>query len=623
MTTLGLTHDLTEHELFDLGQQLRVDSVRAAAAAGSGHPTSSMSAADLMAVLLARHLRYDFDRPDHPGNDRFILSKGHASPLLYAAYKAAGAISEAEMLTFRKAGSRLEGHPTPRLPWVEVATGSLGQGLPVAVGEALAGKRLDHADYRVWVLCGDSEMAEGSIWEAAEHAGHEHLDNLIAIVDVNRLGQRGPTRHGHDLDAYARRFAAFGWHTVEVDGHDAAAVDRAYTEAVSTVGQPTVVVARTLKGKGVAAVENREGMHGKPLPDVDESIEELGGARDLHVQVAPPPPVQARHVSRTGRLELPSYDRGDEVATRNAFGEALTALGTARGDVVVLDGEVGDSTRAEFFAKEHPERYFECYIAEQQLVAGAVGMAARGWLPFAATFAAFLTRAHDFVRMAAVSGADIKVCGSHAGVAIGQDGPSQMGLEDLAMFRSVHGSTVLYPCDANQTAQLVAQLADRPGIGYLRTTRGATPVLYGPDETFPIGGSKVLRSSTEDRLTIVAAGVTVFEALSAADALAEDGIRCRVIDLYSVKPVDRETLREAADRTGCLLTVEDHREEGGLGDAVAEAFADGRPTPRMVRLAVRSLPGSASPDEQLHAAGIDAEAIAAGARLLVENAVVS
>ncbi|WP_374119290.1 transketolase [Streptomyces odontomachi] len=622
MTTLGLTHDLTMHELFDLGQQLRVDSVREADAAGSGHPTSSMSAADLMAVLLARHLRYDFDRPEHPGNDRFILSKGHASPLLYAAYKAAGAISEAELLTFRKEGSRLEGHPTPRLPWVEVATGSLGQGLPTAVGEALAGKRLDHADYRVWALCGDSEMAEGSIWEAAEHAGYEHLDNLIAIVDVNRLGQRGPTRHGHDLDAYARRFAAFDWHTIEVDGHDADAIDLAYTEATSTVGQPTVILARTLKGKGVASVENREGMHGKPLPDAAEAIEELGGMRDLHVSVQPPPAVHQRHVARSGHLELPTYDKGDQVATRNAFGAAVTALGTARGDVVVLDGEVGDSTRAEFFAKEHPDRYFECYIAEQQLVASAVGMAARGWLPYASTFAAFLTRAHDFLRMASVSGVDINVAGSHAGVAIGQDGPSQMGLEDLAMFRGLHGSTVLYPCDANQTGHLVAQLADRPGIGYLRTTRGATPVIYGPDETFPVGGSKLLRSSSEDRLTIVAAGVTVFEALSAADALAEDGIRCRVIDLYSLKPVDKNALREAAEHTGCLLTVEDHHEEGGIGDAVLDAFDDGRPMPRMVRLAVRTMPGSASPDQQMHAAGIDAEAIAAGARLLIENAMV-
>ncbi|MBY8345959.1 MULTISPECIES: transketolase [Streptomyces] len=610
-------------ELVELAQQLRVDSVRASNAAGSGHPTSSMSAADLLAVLLANHFRYDFERPDHPGNDRFVLSKGHASPLLYAAYKAAGAIDDAELLTFRKQDSRLEGHPTPRrLPWVETATGSLGQGLPVGVGIALAGKRLDHNGYRVWVLCGDSELAEGSVWEAAEHAAYENLDNLTAILDVNRLGQRGPTRHGHDLDAYARRFQAFGWHTVEVDGHDVDAVDRAYGEAISTTGQPTVIIARTLKGKGVAAVQDREGLHGKPLPEADEAIAELGGRRDLRVQVHEPSAARMLHAVRSGHLELPRWDEGEEVATRDAYGQALTALGTGRGDVVALDGEVGDSTRSEFFAKEHPERYFECYIAEQQMVATAVGLATRGWVPYAATFAAFLTRAHDFVRMAAVSGAGINLVGSHAGVAIGQDGPSQMGLEDLAMMRSVHGSTVLYPCDANQTARLVAAMADCEGIRYLRTSRGKSKVIYGPDEEFAVGGSKVLRSSPDDRLTLVAAGVTVPEALAAAEALERDGIRARVIDLYSVKPVDRDTLRRAAEETGCLVTVEDHHEEGGIGDAVLDAFLDGRPVPRLVRLAVRTMPGSASPEEQLHAAGIDAEAIAAAGKLLVEEAVV-
>ncbi|MFE2261416.1 transketolase [Streptomyces griseosporeus] len=610
-------------ELVELGQQLRVDSVRAAASAGSGHPTSSMSAADLMAVLLAHHLRYDFDRPAHPGNDRFVLSKGHASPLLYAAYKAAGAIDDAELLTFRELGSRLEGHPTPRrLPWVETATGSLGQGLPVGVGLALAGKRLDHTGYRVWVLTGDSELAEGSVWEAAEHAAYEHLDNLTAIVDVNRLGQRGPTRHGHDLDAYARRFQAFGWHTIEVDGHDVDAVDRAYGEALSTVGQPTVILARTLKGKGVQGVEDREGLHGKPLPEADDAIAQLGGERNLRVEVHEPPAVRALRSMSTAPVDLPTWEKGEEVATRDAYGRALAALGSGRGDVVALDGEVSDSTRAEFFAKEHPDRYFECYIAEQQLVAAAIGIAARGWVPYASTFAAFLTRAYDFVRMASVSGARINLVGSHAGVSIGQDGPSQMGLEDLAMMRAVHGSTVLHPCDANQTARLVAAMAGLDGIGYLRTLRGKTPVIYGPEEDFPVGGSKVLRSSDRDRLTLVAAGITVPEALAAADTLAADGIDVRVIDLYSVKPVDRHTLHRAAEETGCLLTVEDHHPEGGIGDAVAEAFADGRPVPRLVRLAVRTMPGSASPDEQLHAAGIDAESIAAAAKLLVEEAIV-
>ncbi|MEU0371715.1 transketolase, partial [Streptomyces sp. NPDC006283] len=468
---------MQDEQLAELAQQLRVDAVRAADAAGSGHPTSSMSAAELGAVLLARHLRYDFGRPEHPGNDRLVLSKGHASPLLYALYRAAGAIDDEELLTFRQRGSRLEGHPTPRLPWVDVATGSLGQGLPVGVGMALAGKRLDQIPYRVWVVSGDSEMAEGSVWEAVEHAAFERLDNLTLILDVNRLGQRGPTRFGWDLDAYARRLQAFGWHTVEIDGHDVRAVDDALSEAAATVGRPTAVIARTEKGRGVSAVQDQEGKHGKPLPDAQEAIEELGGVRTATVEVQPPPQARVLHARRTAGLTLPVYEVGDEVATRTAYGQALAALGSARTDVVALDAEVGDSTRTEYFAKEHPGRHFQCYIAEQQLVAAAVGMYARGYVPFASTFAAFLTRAHDFVRMAAVSRASINLVGSHAGVAIGQDGPSQMGLEDLAMFRSVPGSTVLYPCDAHQTARLVAAMADLPNVSYLRTSRADMPVL--------------------------------------------------------------------------------------------------------------------------------------------------
>ncbi|MGW0560687.1 transketolase [Streptomyces sp. NPDC003016] len=617
---------MDSEQLIQLGQQLRVDAVRAADAAQSGHPTSSMSAADLAAVLLAGHLHYDFDRPDHPGNDRFILSKGHASPLLYAMYRAAGAVDDEELLTYRRLGSRLEGHPTPRLPWVDVATGSLGQGLPVGVGVALAGKRLDQVPYRVWVLSGDSEMAEGSVWEAVEHAADQRLDNLTLVVDVNRLGQRGPTRHGWDLAAYTRRLRAFGWHTVEVDGHDVEAVDAAFNEARSTTGRPTAVVARTRKGRGVAAVEDQEGKHGKPLEDAGEAIEELGGPRFVRVEVSRPHTARSSDAPAAGPLELPRYERGDEVATRNAYGEALAALGSARPDVVALDGEVSDSTRAQFFAKEHPDRFFECYIAEQQLVAAAVGMQTRGYVPYASSFAAFLTRAHDFVRMAAVSRAGINVVGSHAGVAIGEDGPSQMGLEDLAMFRAVHGSTVLYPCDANQTAHLVAAMAEGDGrsrgVRYLRTSRGAMPVLYGPDEEFPVGGSKLLRSGDDDRLTLLAAGVTVHEALRAADLLAQDGLPVRVVDLYSVKPVDERAVQAAAEATGCLVTVEDHHPQGGLGDAVAEVFADGRPVPRLVRLAVGNMPGSATEQEQLNASGIDADSIAAAVKLLVEKAVV-
>ncbi len=612
---------MERHDLWrELGQQLRVDSVRAAAVTKSGHPTSSMSAADLTAVLLAEYLHYDFDNPDDPRNDHLVFSKGHASPLLYSLFKAAGAITDDELLTFRKFGSPLEGHPTPVLPWVDVATGSLGQGLPYGVGIALAGKRLDRLPYRTWVLCGDSEIAEGSVWEAFEHAAHEKLDNLTAIIDVNRLGQRGETMHGWDLDSYANRAEAFGWHAIEIDGHDVEAIDRAYAEAVSTEGQPTVVVARTIKGKGVKAVENKEGMHGKALDDPEAAVEELGGIRDIRVDVAKPEgpkPTLQQTVAKS--IELPKYELGEEVATRKAYGDALKALGDARSDIVALDGEVSNSTYAEIFAEAHPERYFEMYIAEQQMVAAAVGIQVRGWKPFASTFAAFFTRAYDFVRMAAISRANLRLCGSHAGVSIGEDGPSQMGLEDLAVFRAVHGSTVLYPSDGNQTAKLVAAMADLDGISYLRTTRSATPVIYEAGEDFPVGGSKVVRSSDEDEVTIVGAGITLHEALKAADTLAEEGVSARVIDLYSVKPVDVETLLGAAEATGGrFVTAEDHWPEGGLGEAVLSAFADADERPRVIQLAVREMPGSGTPAELLDAAGIDAAHIAAAAQRLVE-----
>ena len=602
----------------ELGQQLRVDSIRASAVTNSGHPTSSMSGADLMAVLLDAHLRYDFGEPDDPHNDHLIFSKGHASPLLYSMYRAAGAIDEAELLTFRKLGSRLEGHPTPDIPWVDVATGSLGQGLPDGVGVALAGKNLDRLPYRVWVLCGDSEMAEGSMWEAFEHAAFFELDNLTAIIDVNRLGQRGETMHGWDLDAYADRARAYGWHAIEIDGHDVEAIDRAYSEAESTSGQPTVVVARTIKGKGVKEVEDKPGWHGKALDHPERAIEELGGVRNIVVDVHKPDRSAEPHVfEASGELELPSWGEGEEVATRLAYGEALKALGGARGDVVAVDGEVSNSTYAELFARAYPERYFEMYIAEQQLVATAVGLQVRNWVPFASTFAAFFSRAYDFIRMAAISQANIRLCGSHAGVSIGEDGPSQMALEDLAMMRAVHGSTVLYPSDANQTAKLVAAMADRDGIVFMRSTRAATPVIYGAGEEFPIGGSRVAREG--DDLTIVGAGITLHESLKAAEQLAREGIEVCVIDLYSVKPTDGETLRAAAEATGGrVLTVEDHWPEGGIGDAVLEALsADGDLPARVVRLAVREMPGSGKPAELLAAAGIDADHIAEAARTLV------
>ena len=603
---------MDERELWrELGQQLRVDAVRASAKAGSGHPTSSMSAADLAAVLLAGHLRYDFDAPHDPRNDRLVFSKGHASPLVYGLFRAAGALSEEEFGTYRRLGSRLEGHPVPVLPWVDVATGSLGQGLPIGVGMAIAGKRLDRLPFRVWVICGDSEMAEGSMWEAAEHAAFYELDNLTAIVDVNRLGQRGETMHGWDLSSYSRRLEAFGWHAIEIDGHDVEAIGAAYREAEATSGRPTAIVARTVKGKGYSKVENENGWHGKAV--AEEAVAELGGIRNLRIDVAKPEPGSS-HRFETTTASWPAYEVGSAVSTRKAYGEALAALGAEDGQIVVLDGEVSNSTFAEIFREAHPERYVEMYIAEQQMVAAAVGMQVLGWKTFSSTFAAFLSRAYDFVRMAAVSRATLRLCGSHAGVSIGEDGPSQMGLEDLAEFRAIHGSTVLYPCDGNQTTALVRTMGQLDGISYLRTTRGDTPVVYGADDTFPVGGSKTLRDG--DDVAIVAAGITVHEAVRAAEALAEESISARVIDCYSVKPIDGATL---GGLRMPIVTVEDHWPEGGLGEAVLSALASSGAEARVVTLAVRELPHSGKPAELLAAAGIDADHIAEAARALVRE----
>jgi len=608
------------NELRELGQQFRVDSIRPAAVAKSGHPTSGMSAADLMAVLVANHLRYDFGDPKNAANDRLIFSKGHASTLYYAILRAVGAISDEELLTYRKFGSMLEGHPTPIIPWVDVATGSLGQGLPIGVGMGLAAKYLDRLPSHVWVLCGDSEMAEGSMWEAFEHASHYELDNLTAIIDVNRLGQRGETMIGWNTGVYVERARAFGWNAIEVDGHEVEEIDRAYKQAQEVKGRPTVIVARTIKGKGVKAVEDKDGWHGKPLDDPDAAIEELGGIRNIHVDVTKPDPAEP-HTFPNGPLELPRYELGQEVATRKAYGEALAALGTARGDVVALDGEVSNSTFAEIFKQAHPDRFFEMYIAEQQLIAAAVGLHARGWNAFGSTFAAFFSRAYDFVRMAAISRVNLRLAGSHAGVSIGEDGPSQMALEDIASLRAIHSSVVLHPCDANQTAKLVAEMADTEGIVFLRTLRPNTPVIYGPDEEFEVGGSKVIRSSEDDNVTIVGIGVTVHEALEAAATLDEEGISARVIDAYSVKPIDADTLQAAAEATGRIITVEDHFPEGGLGDAVLAALAEKDEHPHVLKLAVREMPRSGKPDELLNAYGIDAEHIAAAARQLVGSEV--
>ena len=611
-----------------LATQLRVDAIRASTAAGSGHPTSSMSAADLMAVLLARHLRYDWNQPYHRDNDHFILSKGHASPLLYAAFKAVGVITDTELMTgYRRLGSRLQGHPTPVLPWVDVATGSLGQGICNGIGVALAGQFLDRSPFHVWVLCGDSETAEGAAWEALDKAGYYGLSNFTVIVDVNRLGQRGPTGLGWDLAAYVRRVEAFGATAITVDGHDLEAIDRAYAAARESSG-PTVILAKTVKGRGFSEIEDQEGWHGKALPPemAGRALAELGETVGLTITGPKPEtrdntPTATRAATESGPLRRPSYELGSKIATRTAYGAALVALGATDPRVVALDGEVSNSTGAAEFAVQYPDRYFEMFIAEQQLVASAVGLAVRHYIPFASTFAAFFTRAHDFIRMAAVSHANICLVGSHAGTEIGADGPSQMALEDLAMMRSIHNATVLYPSDATSAVALVELMAGTEGIRYLRTTRGAYPVLYEPTSTFTIGGSHVLRSSDEDQVTLIGAGVTVHECLAAAESLHRDGIAVRVIDAYSVKPIDGDTLRDAVrDTHGRLVIVEDHHPEGGLGSAVLDTLV-GLDTPalRLVHLAVRIMPGSGQPTELLAAAGIDAASVDNAVRHLLNG----
>jgi transketolase len=607
----------------ELAQQLRVDSIRCTTAAGSGHPTSSMSAADLMAVLLTKYLHYDWSRPHFPNNDRLIFSKGHACPLLYSMYKAAGAITDQELLSLRKFGSRLQGHPNPHvLPYLDVATGSLGQGLPVGVGMALNGKKLDRLPYRVWVVLGDSEMAEGSIWEAFDKASYYKLENLIGILDMNRLGQRGETDLGWNSAAYAARARAFGWHAIELDGHDVVAIDRAYAEALQQQDRPTLLVAKTIKGKGYSLVENQNGWHGKALSpeQAQQAIAELGGERHLTVQTPKPENKEPTvTISGSAKPKLPTYAVGGKEATRKAYGDALVALGGTYPNLVVLDGEVSNSTHADEFQKAYPDRFFEMFIAEQQMVSAAVGFGVLGKKAFASTFATFFTRAFDQIRMAAISNATIHLCGSHAGVSIGEDGPSQMGLEDLAMMRAVWGSTVLYPCDANQTARLMTQMAELKGISFLRTTREKTPIIYGPDEAFPVGGSKVVKQSNADKVAVIGAGVTLHEALKAYDRLQKDKVAVRVIDAYSVKPIDRATLQQAAKETGGrLVVVEDHWFEGGLGDAVLDAFTGvSGERPRVVKLAVRDMPGSGTPAELMRAAGIDADAIVQAVKSLL------
>jgi transketolase len=616
--------------LKNIATRLRIDSVKSTSEAGSGHPTSCCSAAELMAALFFAEMKFDPKDPHNPNADRFVLSKGHAAPILYAAWAEAGAFDRSELLKLRTIGSDLEGHPTPRLPFVDVATGSLGQGICAAVGSALNARRIQ-SSYRTYVLLGDGETAEGSVWEAADVAAVDRLDNLCGLTDVNALGQSRPTMWQHDMEQFARRWRAFGWHAIVVDGHDLNQILDALDEARRTSGQPTMILARTIKGKGVSFVEGKDGWHGKPFKkgeELDRALSELEkafvtvpGGRDVNLaERIPRPPATAHAPAVAKPIAPPAYKMGDEVATREAYGTAIAKLGEADGRVVALDADVKNSTFSDKFEKALPDRFYENFIAEQVMIGAAMGLAARGAIPFPSTFACFLTRAADFVRMAAISHVNVKLAGSHAGISIGEDGPSQMALEDLAMFRAQPNFTVLYPCDGVSTERLVAAAAARPGPAYIRTSRPKTPVIYANEESFPIGGLKVLRESRDDVATVVAAGVTLFEALKAYDELKASGTAIRVIDLYSLQPVDKDALVAAGRATGGpIITVEDHYAAGGIGDAVAEAVADAGLA--VHRLAVREIPRSGKPDELLERFGISARHIVEAVRASAGKAV--
>lgn len=602
--------------LRNIATRLRIDCVRSTTEAGSGHPTTCMSAAEIVAVLFFSEMRFDPKDPRNPAADRFVLSKGHAAPILYAAWAEAGLFPREALLNLRRLDSDLEGHPTPRLPYVDVATGSLGQGMCAGIGIALNARRIK-SDYRTYVLLGDGELAEGSVWEAANLGQHFNLDNLCAIVDVNRLGQSQPTQFGHDMTAIERRWTAFGWNAIVVDGHNVIALRSAFERARSTKGQPTVVLAQTVKGKGIESIAGKDGWHGRALKKGDETNRAIAELESQIVpgeapfSIDPPAPAATKDAPADySRMPAPSYTRNDLVATREAWGTALASLGGVDPRVVALDADVKNSTFSERFEKAHPDRFFECFIAEQGMIGAAMGLAARGAIPFASTFACFLTRAADFIRMAGVSFSNVKYAGSHAGVSIGEDGPSQMALEDLAMMRAIPDCAVLYPCDAVSTERLVVEMARHTGPAYMRTSRPKTPVIYDPSDRFPIGGSKVLRRGGNDDAVVVGAGVTVFEALKAHDQLKEQGIGITVIDAYSVQPIDAATIIDAAKAAGgAVITVEDHYAAGGLGDAVSEAVAAAGIA--VQRLAVREIPHSGQPDELIDRYGISARHVVA------------
>ncbi|MBI5593431.1 MAG: transketolase [Deltaproteobacteria bacterium] len=604
--------------LKQIAKLIRYYTLIATTNAGSGHPTSAMSATELMVGLVfGGTFRYDPDHPGHPNNDRLIFSKGHASPLFYSLWAAAGKLTEADMLTYRQFGSNLEGHPTVTFPYNEAATGSLGQGLSIGVGMALNARFIDKLPYRTYVLLGDSEMAEGSQWEAMQIASHYKLDNLVGVIDVNRLGQRGETLYGHDLNAYEKRISAFGWETFLINGHSIKEILSAYEKAFEVSGKPVMIIARTIKGKGVSFLEDRNGWHGKIIDKdrLEQALKELGPV-DKSVRGHIPRPEDLKPREQTpeeaGKLDYPP---DKEVATRTAYGNALKRIYPKYPRIVSLDGEVSNSTMSVTFKDAYPDRFFEMYIAEQNMAGVALGFARRGKIPFVSTFSAFLSRAFDQIRMSQYSDANIKFVGSHAGVSIGQDGPSQMGLEDIAAFRTILNSVVLYPSDAVSTERLVEAAAEHEGIVYIRTTRMDTPILYTSQEKFPIGGCKILKRSDSDRVTVIGAGVTLFETLGAYEALKKEGVLIRVIDLYSIKPIDAQTLREAARETKAILTVEDHYEAGGLGEAVMSALA--AESVPVYSLAVTKKPRSGKPAELLDFEGISQKAIAARVRALI------
>jgi transketolase len=588
------------HRLLEITKTVRYLILKMTTNAGSGHPTSSLSATDLICGLIFGGVfRYDVNQPDHPNNDRLIFSKGHAAPLLYALWVAAGKVTEQEVMTLRRFESPFEGHPTYTFRYAEAATGSLGQGLSIGVGMALNAKYIDHLPYKTYVLLGDSEMTEGSQWEAIQIARHYRLDNLVGIIDVNRLGQRGETMYGHNLEAYQRRVEAFGWQSRIIDGHDMEQIINAFRTEGTNPGRPLMIIARTLKGKGVSFLENQDNWHGKALDEnrLNDALKELGTLNpNLRATISLPEDRLPKPI-KTRASDPMSIQSGQELSTRKAYGQALARLFPAYPNIVVLDAEVSNSTYSEIFKEKYPQRFFEMYVAEQNMVGVACGLAARGRIPFVSTFAAFHTRAFDQIRMSQYSAANIKFCGSHCGVSIGSDGPSQMGLEDIAMFRTLTEGVVLYPCDAVATEKLVEIAARYSGPVYIRTTRNTTPIIYQSDEEFSIGGCKVLKISDSDRATIVAAGITLFEALKAHDELKKEGIAIRVIDLYSIKPLDMETLRVAAKETGNIITVEDHYQAGGIGEAVAAALSH-HPA-RVYILAVRKMPKSGTPEEML------------------------